>query len=259
MSGTEELLVSSAGGVLTCTLNRPQARNALTWAMYDGIHRACDQVDADPDLRALVLVGAGDRAFAAGTDIAQFADFTTGQDGIDYEHKIATVVDRLEAVDVPTVAAVRGYCVGGGLALAAACDLRLATRGSRFGAPIAATLGNCLSSNSQSFLLLHLGPSLTNDVLLRAKMLDAEACHGVGFVNELCDDDGLEALVAEVTSTLTSHAPLTMWAAKEITRRARRRLLVPDDDVVSRAFASDDFHRAVEAFPRRERVDWQGC
>ncbi|MFY0406394.1 enoyl-CoA hydratase [Solicola sp. PLA-1-18] len=258
MSATDELVVSEADGVLTCTLNRPQARNALTWAMYDGIHRACDRVDGDDDLRALVMVGAGDRAFAAGTDIGQFADFTTGQDGIDYERRIATVVDRVEAVDVPTVAAVRGYCVGGGLALAAACDLRLATRSSRFGAPIAATLGNCLSANSQSFLLLHLGPSLTNDVLLRAKMLDAAACHQVGFVNELCDDDGLDDLVAEVTSTLTSHAPLTMWAAKEITRRARRRLLVPDDDVVSRAFGSDDFHRAVQAFGTREPVRWEG-
>lgn len=255
---SEELLVEAHEGVLTVTLNRPRARNALTWAMYDGLREACDRVDADPDLRAMVITGAGDRAFAAGTDIRQFADFTTGQDGLDYEARITEVVDRLEAVQVPTIAAVRGYCVGGGLVLASACDLRLAGRSARFGAPIAATLGNCLSANSQSFLLLHLGPARTNDLLLRARMLDADAALAAGFVNEVCEDDALEDLVAETTTTLLSHAPLTLWAAKQLTRRMRRRLLVDDDDVVARAFGSDDFHRAVAEFPRAGPGEWRG-
>ncbi len=254
----DELLVDAADGVLTVTLNRPQARNALTWAMYDGLHAACERVDDDPDLRALVITGAGDRAFAAGTDIRQFAGFTTGQDGLDYESRIAEVVDRLEAVQVPTIAAVRGWCVGGGLVLAAACDLRLATRSARFGAPIAATLGNCLSANSQSFLLLHLGLARTNDVLLRAQMLEADAALAAGFVNEVCEEAGLEDLVADTTATLLSHAPLTLWAAKQLNRRMRRQLLVDDHDVVARAFGSDDFHRAVADFPRRGPGEWRG-
>ncbi|WP_030485985.1 enoyl-CoA hydratase [Nocardioides aequoreus] len=255
---TEELLLDVADGVLTVTLNRPEARNALTWAMYDGLREACERVDADPDLRALVITGAGDRAFAAGTDIRQFADFATGQDGLDYEARIADVVDRLEAVQVPTVAAVRGYCVGGGLVLAAACDLRLATRSARFGAPIAATLGNCLSANSQSFLLLHLGLARTNDVLLRARMLDADGALAAGFVNEVCEEDELDGLVADTTATLLAHAPLTLWATKQLNRRMRRQLLVDDHDVVARAFGSDDFHRAVADFPRRGPGEWRG-
>ena len=253
-----ELLVDKDGAVLTVTFNRPRQRNAMTWGMYGGLYEACERADADDDVRVLVLRGAGDKAFVAGTDISQFSDFTSGADGVAYEEKIARIVTRLEDVDVPTVAAIRGYCVGGGLGIAAVCDLRVATRSARFGIPIARTLGNCLSMNNYSLLLHHLGPSRTLDVLLRARLLTGEEAAAAGFVAELCDEDQLDAATDAVATTLLGHAPLSMWAAKEAIRRIRRANLPDGDDIVSRVFASEDFHAAVAAFANKERVVWQG-
>jgi enoyl-CoA hydratase/carnithine racemase len=253
-----ELLVESEGGVLTLTFNRPRQRNAMTWGMYEGLYEACERADADDEIRVMVLKAAGDKAFVAGTDISQFADFTSGEDGVAYEEKIARIVTRLEDVDVPTVAAVRGYCVGGGLGIASVCDLRVATRSALFGIPIARTLGNCLSMNNYSLLLSHLGPARTLDMLLRARLFTGEEAAGAGFVAELCDDDELDATVDGVVKTLLGHAPLSMWATKEAVRRIRRANVPDGDDIVSRVFGSEDFHAAVAAFATKQPAVWQG-
>ncbi|MEV0381008.1 enoyl-CoA hydratase/isomerase family protein [Nonomuraea sp. NPDC050643] len=253
-----ELLVTADGPVLRVVFNRPAQHNALTWAMWDGLYDACERADADPEIRLLVLSGAGGRAFVAGTDISQFAEFTDGQDGVAYERKVQRVIDRLERVQAPTVAVVQGYCVGGGLVVAAACDLRLAVPGARFGAPIARTLGNCLSMNTYSLLVHHLGPARTLDMLLRARMYTAEEAHAAGFVAELCDLDDLPARQAQVEERLLGHAPLSMWAAKEAVRRLRVANLPDGDDIVATVFGSADFHAAVPAFLAKEKATWQG-
>jgi enoyl-CoA hydratase/carnithine racemase len=253
-----ELLVSSEGGVLTVTFNRPRQRNAMTWGMYEGLYDACERADADDEIRVMVLKAAGDKAFVAGTDISQFTDFSDGSDGVAYEEKIARIVTRLEDVDVPTVAAIRGYCVGGGLGIASVCDLRVATRSARFGIPIARTLGNCLSMNNYSLLLSHLGPARTLDMLLRARLFTGEEAAAAGFVAELCDDDELDAIADGVVKTLLGHAPLSMWAAKQAAVRMRRANLPDGDDIVRRVFGSQDFRTAVQAFATKEHVAWTG-
>lgn len=253
----EELLVQREGRLLTVTFNRPDQRNAMTWAMYEGLVAACETADADDDIRVMVLRGAGDDAFVAGTDIGQFQGFD-GQAGIDYEARIAAVVDRLERVTVPTVAAVRGFCVGGGLALAAACDLRIATPAARFGVPIARTLGNCLSMNTYSLLVHHLGPARTLDMLLRARLVSGEQAHAAGFVTELADDERFDEVLETMVSTLAGHAPLTMWATKEAVRRLRVASLPEGDDLVATVFGSRDFRHGVEAFLQKEKPQWQG-
>jgi enoyl-CoA hydratase/carnithine racemase len=253
-----ELLVSAEGGVLTVTFNRPRQRNAMTWGMYEGLYEACERADADDDIRVLLLKASGEKAFVAGTDISQFSEFSTGADGVAYEEKIARIVTRLEDVDVPTVAAIRGFCVGGGLGIASVCDLRVATRSARFGIPIARTLGNCLSMNNYSLLLGHLGPARTLDMLLRARLFTGEEAAAAGFVAELCDDDELDATADGVVKTLLGHAPLSMWAAKEAVRRIRRAAIPNGDDIVGRVFGSDDFHTAVAAFATRQPVEWKG-
>ncbi len=253
-----ELLVSQDGGVLTVTFNRPRQRNAMTWGMYEGLYEACEKADADDDIRVLVLKGAGDKAFVAGTDITQFADFREGSEGVAYEEKIARIVNRLEDVNVPTVAAIRGFCVGGGLGIASVCDLRIATRSARFGIPIARTLGNCLSMNNYSLLLNHLGPARTLDMLLRARLFTGEEAAAAGFVAELCEDDELDTATDAVVTTLLGHAPLSMWAAKEAVRRIRRATIPDGDDIVSRVFGSEDFRTAVAAFSNKQPVVWQG-
>jgi len=255
---TPELLIDRDGPVLTVTFNRPRQRNAMTWAMYDGLYAACEQADADEDVRVMVLRGAGDRAFVAGTDIGQFAEFGSGADGVAYESRIGGIVRRLEDVDIPTVAAVRGYCVGGGLALAAVCDLRVATRSARFGVPIVRTLGNCLSMDTYSLLLRHLGSARTLDLLLRARLISGEEAHAAGFVGELCDDDALDKTVAATVTLLLGHAPLSLWAAKEAVRRLRRSQLPGGDDIVERVYGSADFHAAVGAFIAKEETRWTG-
>jgi enoyl-CoA hydratase/carnithine racemase len=253
-----ELEVTQDGPVLTVLFNRPEARNAMTYAMYDGLERACVRADEDDSVQVLVLRGAGGRAFVAGTDISQFLEFTSGEDGIAYEARIEQVTNRLEDVGVPTVAAVEGSCVGGGLILAAACDLRVATVSSRFGVPVARTLGNCLSMNTYSLLVAHLGPARTLDMLLRARLLSAAEAAGAGFVSEVCPDGELDAALEALVTPLLGHAPLSMRAAKRAVARLRRANVPYGDDLVREVFGSADFRAGVAAFVERGQVSWTG-
>ncbi|MET0132106.1 MAG: enoyl-CoA hydratase [Kibdelosporangium sp.] len=252
------LLVEQHGPVLTVTFNRPDKRNAMTFEMYEGLAKACVQADEQDDIRVLVLKGAGGGAFVAGTDITQFEEFDDGADGLAYEARIAAVLNRLEDVTVPTVAAVQGFCVGAGIAIAAVCDLRVAAESARFGVPIARTLGNCLSMNSCSLLVHHLGPARTLDLMLRARLLTGADAHAAGFVSELCPDDEIDKTVDALVGTLLKHAPLSMWASKQAVARLRRAALPDGDDLVARVFGSDDFHQAVAAFSSKEPVTWTG-
>jgi enoyl-CoA hydratase/carnithine racemase len=255
---SDQLLVDRDGPVLRVTFNRPHQRNAMTWEMYDGLVAACDTAEQDPDIRVVVLRGAGDAAFVAGTDIGQFQEFSSGEDGIAYEEKVTRILTRLQTVPVPTIAAVSGYCIGGGLAIAASCDLRIVTDTARFGVPIARTLGNCLSMSTHALLVAHLGPSRTLDLLLRARLLTAEEAHAAGFVAEPCAVDELDERVDEIAGELAQHAPLTMWAAKESVRRLRVASLPDGDDIVSTVFGSADFREGVAAFLAKRPPEWRG-
>ena len=151
-------LYATEGPIATLTFNRPEARNAMTWAMYDALVDACERVDGDEAIRVLVLRGAGGKAFVAGTDISQFQGFRDREDGIKYEERLDAVLDRLERVAKATIAQVEGVAAGGGCAIALACDLRVASPAASFGVPIARTLGNCLSGATYARLLDLLGP-----------------------------------------------------------------------------------------------------
>src|SRR6476469_311110 len=178
---TEELLYDKRGDVAWVTFNRPQARNALTFAMYQGLAEICGRIAATREAKVLVITGAGDKAFAAGTDIAQFRDFKSGEDGIGYERKIDATLDIIERCTVPTIAAVSGFCTGGGIAIAGACDFRLATANAQFGVPIARTLGNCLSMANYARLASSLGAARTKAMLLTAEFMTADEARTVGF------------------------------------------------------------------------------
>src|SRR5262249_39539684 len=133
------------GSVATVTFDRPAARNAMTWQMYEQLGEACRRIQQEDGLRVAVFRGAGGKSFIAGTDIAQFQAFRGGEDGMAYEARMEGYLAAIEVFPVPTLAVIEGFAIGGGLAIAAACDLRIATPGARFGVPIARTLGNCLS------------------------------------------------------------------------------------------------------------------
>lgn len=243
-------LFSIDGPVASITFNRPEARNAFTWDMYDALAAACEQVDGDHDIRVFVLKGAG-KAFASGTDISQFTGLTTREQAIDYERRLDSVIDRLEQVAIPTIAQIEGVAVGGGCAIALACDLRVCTPQAKFGVPIARTLGNCLSAANCSRILELIGPAHLKDLLFTGRLVDAKDAQAIGLVTRLAEPDRIDAVVAELTTTIAANAPLTLRATKEAVRRVLRRgRLDPTatDDLIEACYTSADFRNAVAAF-----------
>jgi enoyl-CoA hydratase/carnithine racemase len=226
------------------TFNRPEAHNAMTFEMYEALFAHCERADADDDVRVLVLRGAGAKAFVAGTDIRQFTEFSSPEDGLRYEATIDRIVGRLETVRKPTIALVHGFAMGSGLALAAACDLRVCTPAARFGLPIARTVGNCLSMENYARLAALLGEARVKDIVFTARPVDAGEALALGLATEVVDD--AEARVAELCELLASHAPVTMRVTKEALRRLRP---LPDgDDLVREAYGSEEFRARVRAF-----------
>jgi enoyl-CoA hydratase/carnithine racemase len=229
------------------TFNRPEAHNAMTFAMYEELHACCERADASDDVRVLVLRGAGGRAFVAGTDIRQFLDFSSGEDGLEYESTIDRIVGRLERVRVPTIALVDGFAMGSGLALSAACDLRICSPAAVFGLPIARTVGNCLSMENYARLAALIGEARVKDIVFTARRVEADEALAIGLATEVVED--ASARVEELASQLADHAPLTLWATKEALRRLRP---VPDgDDLVREVYGSAEFRERVKAFLER--------
>jgi enoyl-CoA hydratase len=256
------VVFSIEGPIAFLTFNRPEARNALTWEMYQGLLDACETADANPAIRVLVLRGAGGHAFAAGTDISQFSGFRTAADGIAYERRLDGVIDRVETVTKVTIAQIQGVATGGGCALALACDLRICTPDARIGVPIARTLGNCLSMANSARLVDLIGPARFKDLMFTARLIDAEEAASLGLVNRIVNADEIEKAVREVATTIAGHAPLTIATTKEMVRRiqaARRPDGEAADDLISRCYASADFKEGVEAFLAKRPPRWTGA
>jgi enoyl-CoA hydratase/carnithine racemase len=236
------------------TFDRPEAHNAMTFAMYEELFACCERADAEDGVRAMVLRGAGDKAFVAGTDIGQFTEFASGEDGLRYEATIDRIVGRLERVRKPTIALVDGYAMGSGLALSAACDLRVCTPAATFGLPIARTVGNCLSMENYARLAALLGEARLKDIVFTARSVDAEEALAIGLATAVVEE--AEAYVEELCERLAGHSPVTLRVTKEALRRLRT---VPDgDDLVREAYGSEEFRRTVEAFVSRSRKPSSG-
>jgi enoyl-CoA hydratase len=255
-----ELLYEVRDGIGYVTLNRPQVRNALTFAMYDRIAAICEEANKDRSIKALQFSGAGDKAFAAGTDMSQFRAFDKEQDALDYEARIDRVMNAIERCRVPTVAAINGACTGGGASIAACCDLRIATRSIKFGFPVARTLGNCLSLASYSRLVYLVGPSLVKDIVFRARLVEADEALAKGLVVELTNDQNqLMARAEEITRLVASHAPLTLQATKEAILRLRPTIPHGEgNDLVLMCYMSQDFREGMEAFLGKRKPVWKG-
>jgi enoyl-CoA hydratase len=246
------------GAVAHVLFDRPWARNAMTWAMYDGLATSCAAIDTNTSVRVAVLRGAGGKAFVAGTDIAQFRGFATGDDGIAYEAKLDGFIETLERLRVPSIAVVEGFAVGAGLAIANACDIRIASSGARFGVPIARTLGNCLSAANLRRLCATLGVSWVKRMLLLAEMPAADSLLPIGYLEAVVPQEELDAQVVRLCNRLLGHAPLTIAATRETLRRLA---LAPDADIadlIRVCYGSTDFHRSVTAFGTKARIDRAG-
>jgi enoyl-CoA hydratase/carnithine racemase len=254
-----ELLVARDGAIVTVTFNRPQARNAMTWNMYERLYEVCEEVDRDEAIRVLVLKGAGGKAFVAGTDISQFTRFQGAEDGLKYERDGDKRAGRIARVTKPVIAQIEGYAVGGGFGIAAGADIRIATPDAKFGAPIAKTLGNCLSMKNYARYMDLIGPSLLGEIIMTARLLSAQEAAGVGFVHEIVAPEAISARVKEIADKVASHAPLTIQVTKEAIRRIREARALPDgDDLVAKIYGSADFKEGVRAFVDKRPPRWTG-
>jgi len=255
-----EILHERRGDVAWITFNRPEARNALTFAMYEELARICAEANRDEGLRVMVLRGAGDKAFASGTDINQFRAFKTPQDALDYEARIDRILTALEQVRVPTIAAISGACTGGGAGIAACCDLRIAAKNSKIGFPIARTLGNCLSSANLSRLAGLVGAARVKEMIFTAKLIGAEEAAAIGLVHEVVEDvDALERRAEALAGEVAAMAPLTLRSTKEGLRRLQQRLSREEaEDLILMCYMSADFREGMDAFLAKRPPKWRG-
>jgi enoyl-CoA hydratase len=245
-----EVRYSRAGKIATVIFDRPAAHNAMTWQMYEQLDAACSRIRAEHDVRVAVFRGAGGKAFIAGTDIAQFQQFRSAEDGLAYEEKMESYIDAVESLPVPTLAVIEGYAIGGGLAIAAACDLRIAT--------IARTLGNCLSMRNYARLVAALGAPRAKRMLLLAENLSAEEALAGGFVSEVVAPSEIDRRMGEIADRIAGHAPITMRVTKEAIRRLLNAGLPAGDDLARGCYGSKDFRIGIEAFVAKRPPEWTG-
>jgi enoyl-CoA hydratase len=255
-----ELLYTVENGIGHIVLNRPQARNALTFGMYDRIAEICRNAGNDKTLRVIIISGAGGKAFAAGTDISLFRNFNGAVDGLDYEAKMETRLAAIEACALPVIAAISGACTGGGAAIAACCDLRLGTADMKFGFPIARTLGNCLSAASLAKLSSLVGAARVTEMIFTAQLLGATDAKSIGLVSEILPThDALLVRAKALAETIAGHAPLTLRVTKELLRRIRTSgPAAADADQLSLAYGSDDFREGLDSFLAKRPPQWTG-
>ncbi len=250
--------LSIEAGTASVVFDRPEARNAMTWAMYEKLGQICTQLQADHTLRVVTFRGAGGKAFVAGTDIEQFNAFQSGEDGVAYERQIEECIGKLEALPMPTVAVIDGWTIGGGLAIATACDFRIATPASRFGVPIAKTLGNCLSIANLARLSAAFGVQRVKRMLILAEILNADEALACGYLSQICETAGLDAAAAALCERLSALAPVTQAVTKESLRRLLVRDLPDGEDLIRRCYGSSDFREGVDAFVAKRNPLWTG-
>ena len=258
-----ELLTEFTGGILTLVLNRPKQRNALTFGMYQKISELCQRAGTELDeqgIRVIVISGAGEEAFAAGTDIGQFTSFETLADGREYEARIEEVITSIETCRVPVIAALHGAVTGGGLVIAAAAHLRLASANVKIGMPIARTLGNCLAIANLRRLVALFGEARVAHMILTAELLSANQALASGFVHDVLEDRvTMLARANNLAQRLTTMAPLTIQSSLDGLRRLRHATACPDDsDLIAACYTSEDFAEGVAAFLEKRKPKWSG-
>ena len=257
---SQDILYEFADGVGRVTFNRPEARNALTFRMYERLGEILQQAESDSSLRVLILTGAGDMAFAAGTDISEFKAFSSPEDALGYEARMDRILDALERSRIPTIAAIAGACTGGGATIAACCDIRIGAQNARFGVPIGRTLGNCLSISNYVRLAYLIGPARVKDIIFTGRLIDAAEAHAIGLLKEvLPDSTTLQSRANELAQIVAAQAPLTLRATKEALRRIKEDIgSQKDRDLILMCYMSRDFREGMDAFLNKRAPKWTG-
>jgi len=257
---SQDILYEFHDGVGRITFNRPEARNALTFRMYERLGEILQQAESESSVKALILTGAGDKAFAAGTDISEFKAFSGPEDALGYEARMDRILDALERSRIPTIAAIAGACTGGGATIAACCDIRIGAPNARFGVPIGRTLGNCLSISNYVRLVSLIGPARVKDIIFTGRLIDAAEAHAIGLLSEVLPDHAsLQSRASELARTVASQAPLTLRATKEALRRINENIGPKEDrDLILMCYMSRDFREGMDAFLNKRAPKWTG-
>ena len=259
---TGKILAEVSGGVGWLTFNNPERRNAVSLEMWQGLAQATSAFEADPEVRVVVLRGAGGRSFAAGADISEFEQHRANAEQKKRYGELAAGGHRgLAKLSKPLIAMIQGFCIGGGLAIALSADLRFATPGSRFAIP-AAKLGLGYDYPGLAALARLVGPSATKDILFSARMLEADEALRIGLINFVVDDAELESRVREYAARVAANAPMTVHAVKSAMQVFERYSADPGAAeiaaLVDACFNSDDYKEGRRAFMEKRTPRFSG-
>ena len=246
------------GNIAHITFDHVAARNAMTVGMYQSLQKICEDLAQNSDVRVAILRGAGGKAFVSGSDIAQFAQFQGGEDGIAYEQGIDAYLQPLATLPMPTIAVIDGVAAGGGLAIATCCDFRISTPDAKFGVPIAKTLGNCLSPGNIAWLIAHLGVNTVKRMLLLAEMIPASVLLAQGYLLATHEAEHLGKEADQLAHQLASLAPITQKASKLTLARMIKNQLPDCQDLIRETYGSADFKNGVTSFLKGEKPRWMG-
>lgn len=253
------VIFSREGPVGQILFDNQASLNALSFKMWRELGDICAAIADDTSLRVVVLRGAGGKAFLAGTEIDDFQAFENGARGVAYEAEMDGYVGAVEALPQITIAAVQGWAVGGGMALACSCDLRIATPESKFGSPLGRSIGNCLSSKGYARLATHLGIAQAKRVLLLGEMITAAELQAFGFIHKVVDASAFEDTLAAMCKRAGENAPITSQVSKTALWRLIYANLPNTDDLTERTYGSADFKLGVRAFLAKDKTrNWTG-
>ena len=259
----DELLVERKGGAATVTINRPEQHNAVNYAMWEAIPALCAELDRDPAVRVVVWRGAGDEAFSAGGDIAEFAWQRSNRVQAEaYNARVDEALAALLRLGKPTIAAIKGYCMGGGLMLACHCDLRVAAANARFAIPVA-RLGAVITYPEMKRFVDLLGAGVLADLLLTGRTVDAIEAHVIGLCNQVYPLDALDRALADLTARMARLAPLTQSTHKQMLQTLLAKpdlgaLTGGERELPGRVFDSADYAEGTQAFLAKREPHFGG-
>jgi enoyl-CoA hydratase len=259
---TDRMIAQKDGAVGWITFNNPARHNAVSMAMWEGLHAIVEDYAQDPDIRVIVVQGAGGKAFVSGADISEFEEKRSSAETTRlYNERAQAASHALKEVDKPTIAMIRGYCVGGGVSLALSCDMRIAAEGSTFAVP-AAKLGLGYEFEGVRKLVDVVGPAFAREIFYTARQFSAQEALAMGLINRLVPADGLETYVRDYAATIAGNAPMTISSIKTLVAQVLKDEAERDtrlcEEVVDRCFASADYVEGRQAFMEKRKPKFTG-
>ena len=262
ISKTDKMIAEKEGSIGWITFNNPARRNAVSMAMWEALSDIVHDYARDSAIRVIVVKGAGDKAFVSGADISEFNEKRSSPETTRIYHQASGKAnEELKQVGKPTIAMIRGYCIGGGVSVATSCDIRIAAEGAKFGVP-AARLGLGYAHEGVRKLMDLVGPSFAKEIFFTARQFTAEEALTMGLINRLVPEADLEACVREYAGTIAANAPLTVASIKtivdELTKDESRRDTTLCLQVVDRCFNSEDYVEGRTAFMEKRKPMFKG-